>query len=83
MLAAKHFYLSLFRICPPVIKFVHFNHLSGRQCIEVMRRVYHFSCFNINHYCLGNNGSALVEVLVGRSSWSSDEQFQVKSKFLK
>jgi len=25
----------------------------------------------------GNNGSALVEVLVGRSSWSSDEQFQV------
>lgn len=26
---------------------------------------------------IGNNGSALVEVLVGRSSWSSDEQFQV------
>ena len=27
----------------------------------------------------GNNGSALVEVLVGRSSCSSDEQFQVGS----
>lgn len=26
---------------------------------------------------IGNNGSALVEVLVGRSSWSSDEQYQV------
>ncbi|XP_078381815.1 DNA repair protein XRCC1-like [Oculina patagonica] len=26
---------------------------------------------------IGNNGSALVEVLVGRSSWSSEEQFQV------
>ncbi|XP_015749133.1 PREDICTED: DNA repair protein XRCC1-like [Acropora digitifera] len=25
----------------------------------------------------GNNGSALVEVLVGRSSWSADEQYQV------
>lgn len=26
---------------------------------------------------IGNNGSALVEVLVGRSSWSADEQYQV------
>lgn len=26
---------------------------------------------------IGNNGSALVEVLVGRSSWSSEEQYQV------
>ncbi|CAH3032814.1 unnamed protein product [Porites evermanni] len=26
---------------------------------------------------IGNNGSALVEVLVGRSSWSSNEQYQV------
>ena len=30
----------------------------------------------------GNNGSALVEVLVGRSSWSSDEQFQVRVNLL-
>ena len=27
---------------------------------------------------IGNNGSALVEVLVGRSSWSSDEQYQAR-----
>ncbi|XP_074633138.1 DNA repair protein XRCC1-like [Acropora palmata] len=26
---------------------------------------------------IGNNGSALVEVLVGRSSWSADEHYQV------
>ena len=29
-----------------------------------------------NHY-LGNNGSAFVEILVGRSSWDPSEEYKV------